>query len=145
MKASMRLITFVSILIPCHLTAQNSEWVQQARRYMSTAAGIHIPDDYLMTRVRTGSLGDGEAIEVVVELESNTSYRFLGACDDDCGDLDMELRNSNGEVVAQDLQNDDIPLLGVRVGDGGGAYRVRLVMHNCKNNPCAWAMGTYSR
>lgn len=70
-----------------------------------------------------------------VNLTAGERYAFLGACDDDCDNLDIELVNSANVVVASDLAPDDFPI--VRYSPSAtGAFTVRTHLRSCSVEPC---------
>ena len=71
-----------------------------------------------------------------VELVGGTNYRFIGACDDDCTNLDLELIDaSTGGVVASDMLPDDFPIVDF-TPQANGRFIVRLLMQTCSVAPC---------
>jgi hypothetical protein len=71
-----------------------------------------------------------------VELVAGTPYRFLGACDDDCSNLDIELIDvTTGGVVASDMLPDDFPIVDF-TPQANGRYIVRMLMQTCTVAPC---------
>lgn len=70
-----------------------------------------------------------------VNLVANTPYRIIGACDNECTNLDMELIDSSGSVVESDLLDDDFPLVNF-TPSANGTYYVRLIMQTCTIAPC---------
>ena len=71
-----------------------------------------------------------------VELVGGTNYRFIGACDDDCSNLDIELIDATtGGVVASDMLQDDFPIVDF-APQNNGRYIVRLLMQTCAVAPC---------
>jgi hypothetical protein len=78
-----------------------------------------------------------------VNLKGGTQYRFLGACDDECWDVDLELISSDGGVVASDLSPCTVSNLVVCsfahmdfTAPEDGAYIVRIMMQGCTVAPC---------
>lgn len=78
-----------------------------------------------------------------VELVGGTSYRIVGACDDDCTNMDMELIDvATGGVVASDMLAEprpplrpDFPVVDF-TPPSNGRYIVRLLMQTCTVAPC---------
>jgi hypothetical protein len=71
-----------------------------------------------------------------IDLVAGTPYRFLGACDDDCSNLDIELIDvSTGGVVASDMLADDFPIVDF-TPQANGRYIVRMLMQTCTVAPC---------
>lgn len=70
-----------------------------------------------------------------VNLTAGTAYTFIGACDDDCTNLDFELIAPQGGVVASDLLPDDFPVAQFTPTENG-QYIARLLMRTCSMAPC---------
>lgn len=71
-----------------------------------------------------------------VSLQSGVNYVFVGVCDADCHNVDLELLNgTTGEVVGSDLLDDDYPVVNFTSPDNA-RYFVRLILRNCAQAPC---------
>lgn len=71
-----------------------------------------------------------------VNLTGGTAYRIIGACDNECSNLDMELIDvRTGGVVASDMLADDYPVVNY-TPSASGAYVIRLMMQTCTIAPC---------
>lgn len=70
-----------------------------------------------------------------VRLTSGVSYRIIGACDNECTDLDLELIDSRGAVVASDLSEGDFPQISFSPA-ASGVYTVRIMLQACTIAPC---------
>jgi hypothetical protein len=78
----------------------------------------------------------GHDHRVVVDLVAGQQYGFIGACDGDCTNVDIELISmTTGGVVANDMLPDDFPIATYRP-DANGQYMVRLLMQACTRSPC---------
>lgn len=72
----------------------------------------------------------------VLSLNGGTEYGFIGACDGDCTNVDLELISmETGGVVANDMLPDDYPIFGF-TPPSNGQYMVRLLMQACTQAPC---------
>lgn len=72
----------------------------------------------------------------VVPLTGGTAYTFLGACDGDCNNVDIELIDMRtGGVVASDMLGDDYPVVNF-TPPADGQYMARLLLQNCTVAPC---------
>lgn len=68
-------------------------------------------------------------------LRGGQTYRILGACDQDCNDVDIFLEDSRGQQIGQDVALDDHPFIELTPGrDEQFTVRIRLV--NCSVEPC---------
>lgn len=91
------------------------------------------------------AVADGEAIvamqpgtdnRMVLPLTAGTPYTFIGACDDDCNNVDIELISmTTGGVVASDVLDDDFPVVNFTPTENG-QYMVRLILQTCTMAPC---------
>jgi predicted small lipoprotein YifL len=70
-----------------------------------------------------------------LNLEGGATYRFVGGCDNECSDLDIELIDQRGAVVASDLGPSDFPVVSFTPASGG-QFTVRLMMQACTIAPC---------
>jgi hypothetical protein len=70
-----------------------------------------------------------------VTLQAGRWYRFLGACDFECGNIDLELIDANGVVVVRDLFANDFPQMDF-MSETGGVYTLRIMMRSCTIAPC---------
>lgn len=72
----------------------------------------------------------------IVDLNGGARYGFIGACDDDCSNVDIELIDMNtGGVVANDMLPDDFPIAAF-APPANGQYMVRLLLQSCTTSPC---------
>ena len=72
----------------------------------------------------------------IVDLNAGAMYGFIGACDGDCTNVDIELISmTTGGVVANDMLPDDYPIVSYRP-EANGQYMVRLLMQACTRSPC---------
>jgi hypothetical protein len=69
------------------------------------------------------------------DLEAETTYRFIGACDNECGDLDIRITDSDGNDVAADYEINTNPMVTHRF-EHAGRYRIELRMYRCSIEPC---------
>lgn len=70
-----------------------------------------------------------------IELTGGTVYRIIGACDGDCTNVDIELIDNRGAVVASDMLPDDYPVVDYTPA-ANGPYFVRILMQSCSVSPC---------
>lgn len=99
----------------------------------SVARGATPPTGYQDTIV---ALQPGTDARYTIALAAGTQYSFVGACDIDCSNVDIELIDMRtGGVVGSDLLQDDYPVVHFRP-DANGDYMVRLLMQTCTRAPC---------
>ena len=116
----------------------SADWVAQVRGYLDRA------------QAQSGenmSVVNGTSDEIVpiqpaadyrraINLSAGIPYRLLGACDNDCSNMDIELIDAGtGSVVAADSAPNDFPVVNFTPPQDG-AYTVRLIMQTCTAAPC---------
>lgn len=103
---------------------------QLALRFAPGAAPIPGMED-VVTAIQPGA-----DHQFPVNLQSGTNYSFVGVCDVDCSNIDLELlKGDTGEVVGSDLLDDDIPVV-TYAPAANGRYFVRLILRDCTQAPC---------
>jgi hypothetical protein len=81
------------------------------------------------------SLQPGHDYRWQVNLQGGASYRIIGACDNECTNVDIELIDSNGGVVASDTAPDDKPVVNFTPASNG-QYIIRVILQACSVGPC---------
>lgn len=85
---------------------------------------------------------NGATREHLVQLQAGATYSVVAFCDEDCSDLDLEVRTSGGQVVGSDFRDDDNPVVNV-TNAAGGAYVIRNIMADCAAEPCLTGVRIY--
>ena len=133
-----------ALFAPSTARAQDA-WVRQVRSLISQAGQSFEADGYELThRIYTGSLDEGEAELVQLELDVGMEYQIMGACDEDCSDLDFILYDGRGNVVDSDMLDDDYPVVTLTV-TRSGVFSVRVSMAECSVEPCRYGIGVFGR
>ncbi len=70
-----------------------------------------------------------------VRLLGGRSYAFIGACDNECSNLDFVLEDGAGAQVGADQLPDDYPLVEV-TPPADGVYTLRMQLRTCSIGPC---------
>lgn len=86
---------------------------------------------------RQGALNHRQSDVHRIYLYAGESYRFVATCDIDCSDIDLRLRNSAGTIVAEDVLDDDVPIVDFSPSRSG-YYRIEVRMWQCSINPCGY-------
>lgn len=79
-------------------------------------------------------LAQGTTGDMDFELTGG-SYMIVGVCDESCGDLDIRLTTAEGELVGEDILDDDTPVVTFQAEPGAG-YRATLGMSACGAETC---------
>jgi hypothetical protein len=126
-------------------TQAQSQWADQVSGYLTNRAKYYTDRGYDQTHEpQIGSLGDKDRESFNVTLHAGTTYAILAVCDNDCGDVDLKLFDSNDNLVDSDVLTDDYPLLKVDVSTTQ-QYRVQVIMASCRTNPCWYGIGAYGK
>lgn len=91
-----------------------------------------------------GSLSEGADTTIYVNLYAGQEYLFTGACDRDCGDIDFEVYDEDGELLDEHLGYDDIPEVSV-APERTGAFQIDVSMPNCAEALCWYGIGMFYR
>lgn len=70
-----------------------------------------------------------------VRLRGGRSYAFIGACDNECSNIDFILEDGSGAAVTSDVLADDYPLVEV-TPQTDGVYTLRIQLKACTIGPC---------
>ena len=145
MKKMLLLTAALTALFAPSTARAQDAWVRQVREQISVVGSRFEQQGYELThRIYTGALNDGASEMVNLELDVGREYQIMGACDEDCSDLDLTLYDGNGNVVDSDMLDDDYPLVSLTV-TRSGVFRVRVSMADCSADPCRYGIGVFGR
>ena len=143
--ATLAAISATCFVAPTAVRADNSRYVGDIRSQLvrvAKAAGFH---DLTSTHEPViDKLAHRRSDTIRINLRAGKSYAIVGVCDRDCQDLDIVLYDSAGNRIASDFKNDDTPTIIVNP-NRSGAYRIRVNMANCNNNPCYYGVGAFGK
>lgn len=124
--------------------AQNSEdrWLANVEKQLQQVSSTLRSQGLVKTKTWADSIPQGSQQYIEFTLTAHTSYNFVGVCDQDCSDLDLYLRDDQGNLIDSDTQPDDHPVVSV-TPKYNGTFRVYVNMVRCSNAPCRWAVGSY--
>lgn len=98
---------------------------------------------YALENFIIGQLSPGQSDQWTFPLEAGTEYLVVGACDQDCTDVDLTIRRGTERVV-QDRLTDDVPIVRFEVGSSG-PYLIELDMYRCSTSFCYFGFGLFER
>lgn len=81
------------------------------------------------------ALNLNEEHRMQVQLRAGQHYGFIGACDNECGNLDLVLEDATGARVDADELEDDYPLVEI-APRADGVYTLRIQLKSCSIAPC---------
>ena len=92
--------------------------------------------EVLVDRAQFVEIREGDTRDFVFEIEPGEQYTIYGGCDDDCSDINLVARNPRGELVDEDVEDDDEPLVLISPGESGNKVRVTLSLESCETEKC---------
>lgn len=101
-------------------------------------------NDYRLENYIIGRLDDSATDSWSFQLSAGTTYMVIGACDEDCSDLDIAVRDEAGDVVAQDNLDDDAPVV-TFTPSRSGRFSIRTSMYECNASYCYFGFGLFKR
>ena len=121
------------------------QWEAVVRAQLDRAGADETSNGYQMSHeIFMGRLDDDANESLTIPLDGGNEYILIGACDQDCTDMDLTLYDPSGNEVASDLATDDHPQLHVKSAVNGN-YRLKVAMPACRANPCRYGVGVWSR
>jgi hypothetical protein len=98
----------------------------------------------LVGSVQAGSLSNHAGDTIKVPLNVGEEVVFLGACDNDCFNLDFTVLDAAGRNLAADVEPDNRPAVSFTPRETG-VYRVVVDMTGCNVSPCTYGLGLFKR
>jgi hypothetical protein len=124
-------------------TTSASEWSSLAQRLFEAAGTKFAERGYGPTSfTHSGQLNNNASDRFPVHL-SGQQTQILGACDNDCKNIDMQLLDSRGNVIGEDVENDDFPI--VSTSNQSGDYTIVVKMVSCAAAPCHYAVKMWAK
>lgn len=106
-------------------------------------AGAADPGETLVGDILTGEIGSGDSLRYAFRIDPKKTYWVYGACDNDCTDIDLTAMDATGKTVAQDVEEDDGPILLIEPGSAGDRLTVSIGMAGCDTEVCVTGVGLY--
>lgn len=101
--------------------------------------GLH---DFRLEYFVIGYLPDDDSDFWTFHFSRGSEYVITGACDQDCTDIDLIIRNEDGDELDRDTQVDDQPVLRFRP-PYSGQFEIEVRMYACNVNPCYFGFGLF--
>jgi hypothetical protein len=140
---SLLLLLFTLSTTTESIAFQDNPWARNVRRQLRAHASTMADYDIVASHdVFVDTLKKGYYKDVNYRLEAGVRYIFVGACDQDCTDLDMKLFDDNWQLIASDTQPDAEPVI-IITTRRTTTFHLRVIMEACTANPCWWGVGAY--
>ena len=135
-------IVLAAMALPRQAQSQDAAglvWTQLEAVYEWVDGQGYYTENYLI-----GKLDEDETDTWTMPLDGGNEYIIIGACDGDCGDLDIVILDENDDEVARDTATDDVPVVELDLKDGG-MYQIQVTMYSCSIEPCYFGLGIFYR
>jgi hypothetical protein len=113
-------------------------------QYLTQYANNLIAQGYYFLERQHGDLDEGYMQTYYRSFVIGGRYAVIGTCDEDCTDLDLKVFDPSGNLVGQDTDPDDNPLV-VFTAKRSGQYRYQVIMETCNSEPCGYGAGVLIR
>lgn len=90
-----------------------------------------------------GMLPLGGEVMLHLALSAGKRYVVIGACDRDCHDLDARVYGIANELLAEDTEPDDVPML-VFDATRSGSHLLQVSMPGCGTPKCGFGVRVFS-
>ena len=138
------LLVFVSSF-PAVLPAQNSFADQVYNQLQSSYTSVK-PNFASLKLERTiiNNVSDSESDSWESYFEGGKNYVVMGACDNDCSDVDLSITQDDGSTtVVSDTDSSDKPVVSFKCSYSG-RYTISLKMYDCNSSYCYSGFAVYS-
>ena len=131
-----------AFLVTLTPTAQ-AQYTAQVRRQLDAAGSTLSREGYSRSHdYEIDNLDDDAEDSFTLTLTQGREYAIVGACDNDCSDIDFWLYDENDNLVDSDTSTDDIPIVRV-TPRWTGTFRIRVKMFACSAEPCYYGIGVF--
>ena len=140
---SVLAIALVVLLLAAGSTTAQSQYTDQVFRQLQEMYDDAGEDGLYLRNYIVGSLDQGEEDIWTMTFYEDTEYVIYGACDRDCGDIDLTIMGEDGTVVDSDTLSDDYPVVSV-LPSKDTRYQVKATMYACSAEPCYFGIGIFN-
>jgi len=135
----------VLFLGPAAAMGQGNRWERQVETRFTQAGVTLLRNGYApMTTTWRGALNNSETASDTITLAGGGSYVLLGVCDDDCGEIELQLFAANGYEIDASKGAGAAPIVHVTPPERT-SYRLTIRMTGCGMNPCWYGVSMYRR
>jgi hypothetical protein len=129
-----------SAQVPPQFTRELSQRLAEAGRVVGEGGYMRAAGPFV------GGLATQQSRRYTLTLRAGQDYRVIAVCDSRCGDIDLRLYDANGNQIAEDTLNDNVPRLAIRP-PATGAHTIEIDMYQCAASPepCWYALNVYTR
>lgn len=140
----LSLVMSVAALVIAPNVMQAQSHAELVWNQLQTNHTTLVKEGYGVTRYLVGVLNNDRADTWTFSFTAGRTYRIIGACDQDCRDIDLEVLGLDGKVIVKDTADDDLPVVTFDV-NASGDLKVKVSMYRCAEEPCFWGLGIWSK
>lgn len=130
---------------PRSAAAREDAWLAQPRQQLEGAARILERQGFRQVQpIRTGYAAPGAPVVVRLRLEEGQVYGVMGACDNDCTDVDLLVVDRDQGRLGADMESDDSPVVVFRA-PYSGEFLVGVSVARCNAEVCGYAVGVVAK
>lgn len=134
---SLLVLGLASLLLTT--TVQSGEYTDQVKAQFALVRMVAQNEGWRETHDNMfGNLRSGQTKTYNLTLRSGMSYKLIGACDNDCSDLDLFLYR-DGVKVADDAKTDGLPIVEFNPRRTR-QFKLKARMYTCRRNPCYYGI-----
>lgn len=136
----MRRVLLMLLLALWFTSAANAQMMRFAEQVFNQLVQVSelTADAGLSVRkVIIGRLDEGDSDTWTLNFDG--SGVVVGVCDQDCSDVDLEVKEGS-KVIGSDDEADDEPV--VRI-PRGGRYSIKVSMYRCSSEPCYFGFAVF--
>lgn len=147
MPLKLRHLLAIALLSPFALPSSASAQVHaaqvwdQLQNHFEIVSGL---DELVLRNYVMGRLADDDTDSWTFSFTTGSDYVVTAACDNDCLDVDLFIRNEAGETVVSDTEADDYPIL-MFTPSVSGRYTIDVKMYDCSASYCYFGFGLFSQ
>jgi len=123
-----------------------SSWQQVVNNELATLSSRARQQGFtsMVGQTLTGALNPRAMEDRSVTLVGGGNYIVFAACDQDCTDVDLRVFGPDGQLLGEDIQTDDRPVV-LFTAAASGTYRITVMMAACSQAPCYWGAQVMTR
>lgn len=142
---SLASILFAAVLlgmVPATAQAQDEEYIDQVIAQLTAVSESFTEAGYEALVWEGGALEDDATQPFTATLTAGKTYVLMAVCDTDCSDLDLTLRDGDGDFVVEDTEVDDAPVIEFTV-TASGEFTLDVTMFECTANICYFGVALF--
>jgi|25_taG_2_1085351.scaffolds.fasta_scaffold00236_9 hypothetical protein len=136
--------TFVSILIvsltmPSALALTTAEQIEAIDALMARSGYYPTQSNNYSSKLTKSSSANS-----TMQGSAGTTYAVAAVCDDDCGDIDVEVSDKYGDTVGKDNDSSYLAVTNFKANYSGN-YTIKTTMYNCSTSYCIYRLKVYAQ